>query len=65
MGELISQARRRLALLQGALRAGVVPPDPILPDENLLELGQGLLGTAARAVEGGALGYALFVGRKT
>jgi SAM-dependent methyltransferase len=64
MGRLISQARRRLALLQGALGAGIVPADPALPDRSLVELGQELLSSAAASVEAGALGYALFVGRK-
>jgi SAM-dependent methyltransferase len=64
LAELVSQARRSLALLQGALRAGVISPDTVVPDQGLIELGHNLLATAARAVETGVLGYALFIGRK-
>ncbi len=60
--EMVSRARRRLALLQGAVRAGLGEGTSAgLPGE-LLDLGQELLAQAHRAVREGALGYVLVVG---
>ncbi len=64
VGELIARARRRLALLQGALRAGLVEADPVLGGPDVLDLGQDLLGLAAEAVARGELGYVLLVARR-
>ncbi|MFV2039693.1 MAG: hypothetical protein ACC660_05580, partial [Acidimicrobiales bacterium] len=71
--ELVAQARRRLAMLQGAVAAGIVPPglelaplpgsEAMLPDvekmsiDDALALGQDVLGKVASAVESGDLGY--------
>jgi SAM-dependent methyltransferase len=62
--ELLVQARRRLALLQGAMAAGLVAADPLLLNPGLVELGQELLGIALASVETGRLGYALMIARK-
>ncbi|MFQ5947281.1 MAG: DVU_1556 family methyltransferase [Acidimicrobiia bacterium] len=64
LDELVGQARRRLALLQGALGAGILSPleGPFAPE--LADAGQALLGLAAEAVGRGDLGYAVVIGRR-
>lgn len=64
MTELLAQVGRRLALVRGAVRAGLVDIRSAGLDEALLDLGEQLLGAAREAMETGALGYALFIGRR-
>ncbi len=64
LAALVDQARRRLALLQGAMHAGLVGDEPVLGTPGLLDLGQHLLGLAAGAVARGELGYVLLVARR-
>ena len=63
MAALVAQSRRRLALLAGALRAGLVQ-GPSETAGTLIQVGESLLAAAAAAVESGALGYALYVAAK-
>lgn len=63
LGELVGQVRRRLALFQGALAAGVVDPSEVGIPTELLDLGQRLLEIAATASAEGNLSYALFLAR--
>jgi arsenite methyltransferase len=58
---LIAKARRRLSLVQGAARAGLVSLDPVGIPKQLLDLGGRLLEVASEAVRDGAVGYALIV----
>jgi len=61
---LIGQARRRLALLQGALGTNVVARGERGFDAGVIELGQALLGQAMEAVRAGTLGYAVLIARR-
>jgi arsenite methyltransferase len=63
LAELLAQVRRRLALFQGALAAGVVDLSEIGIPRDLLELGQQLLEVAATASAAGSLSYALVLAR--
>jgi arsenite methyltransferase len=58
---MIAQARRRLSLIQGASRAGIVDVDQAGIPDAMLEVGQRLLGVAAEAVRSEILGYTLIV----
>ena len=60
---MLGQVTRRLALIQGGMKAGLVDLGAVLGGEGLLEMGERLLGVAKEAVDSGLLGYALFVGR--
>jgi arsenite methyltransferase len=64
LGELVAQARRRLALLQGALGADILPADGAGLARDAIELGQDLLGRAVEAVAAGTLGYTLLIARR-
>jgi arsenite methyltransferase len=64
LGELVAQARRRLALLQGALGTGILWADDTGLTTDAIELGQDLLGRAAEAVAAGTLGYTLLIARR-
>lgn len=61
---LVAQARRRLALLLGALGAGFLDASAAALDPQLVSLGDALLGKAADAVAEGTLGYGLIVARR-
>ncbi len=75
LASFLAKARRRLALLEGAVRVGIVPdPSETLGPElasltdsaevsasELTELGRLLLGQASDAVRRGELGYAAYV----
>jgi arsenite methyltransferase len=63
MAELLAQVTRRLALIRGAIRAGLVDVTSAGLDESLFNLGEGLLATAKEAVSDGILGYGLFIAR--
>jgi SAM-dependent methyltransferase len=63
MAELLAQVARRLALIRGAIRAGLVDVASVGLDESLLDLGERLLATAKEAVGDGRLGYGLFIAR--
>jgi len=63
MAELLAQVTRRLALIRGAIRAGLVDVTSLGLDESLLDLGERLLATAKETVGDGLLGYGLFVAR--
>ncbi|HEX6206771.1 MAG TPA: methyltransferase domain-containing protein [Actinomycetota bacterium] len=63
LGEFLAQVRRRLALFQGALAAGVVNPAEMGIPTELLGLGQRLLEIAAAASADGSLSYALILAR--
>ncbi len=62
--DLVSQARRRLALLQGALGTDVIGADDTGFPAGAIELGQALLGQAMEAVDAGTLGYTLLIARR-
>jgi arsenite methyltransferase len=62
--DLIAQARRRLALLQGAIESDIVETDGGGFAADAIDVGQTLLGLATEAVAGGTLGYALLIGRR-
>lgn len=64
LAALLAQARRRLALIRGALGVGMVPPSEPFADPDLLGLGDALLARAAGAVEDAVLGYGLFIARR-
>lgn len=64
LAALVTQARRRLALLEGALGAGLVDPEGEGLDLGLIRLGHALLAQAADAVSAGALGYVVIVARR-
>ncbi|MEQ8719396.1 MAG: methyltransferase domain-containing protein [Acidimicrobiales bacterium] len=73
VADLVAQARRRLAMLQGAVAAGIVPPglelaplpgiDLVMPDVaslpigDALKLGQDVLGRVSAAIDDGTIGY--------
>jgi SAM-dependent methyltransferase len=71
----VAKARRRLALLRGAISLGIVPdPEPMLgpeldalraastdPRSDLVTLGRGVLGDVADAVRAGQIGYCAIV----
>lgn len=63
MADLLAQVARRLALIRGAIRAGVVDVASAGLDEKLLDLGERLLATAKEAAGDGLLGYGLFIAR--
>ena len=63
MVELLAQVSRRLALIRGAIRAGLVDVASARLDESLLDLGERLLATGKEAVGEGLLGYGLFIAR--
>jgi hypothetical protein len=63
MAELLAQVARRLALIRGAIRAGLVDMASVGLDESLFDLGERLLATAKEAVGDGILGYGLFIAR--
>jgi arsenite methyltransferase len=63
MAELLAQVARRLALIRGAIRAGLVEVASMGLDEALLDLGERLLTTTKEAVGDGLLGYGLFIAR--
>lgn len=62
---MIERARRRLALLQGSMAAGLLDPGPAGLDPGMADAGQRLLEMAAAAVREGGLGYVLVTGRRT
>lgn len=62
--DLLAQARRRLALLQGAIGSDIVGTDGGGFAADAIDLGQTLLGLATEAVGAGTLGYALLIGRR-
>lgn len=64
LASLLAQVRRRIALVQGALRVGFVDPAAGGLPADLVELGQEMVGRAIDAVSSGTLGYALFVARR-
>ena len=64
LADLVAQARRRLALLQGALGTGVVGTGEVGLDPGVIELGQALLGQAEGVVTDGVLGYTLLIARR-
>jgi arsenite methyltransferase len=64
LNHLIAQARRRLALLQGAIGTDLVETSGGGFATDAIELGQTLLGLATEAVAAGTLGYALLIGRR-
>lgn len=74
---MIAKARRRLALLQGALGTGVLPgpevfagsalggfADDLLADGDVAAVGQTLLGQTLAAVDAGDLGYTAILARR-
>lgn len=63
LAELVAQVRRRLALFQGALAAGVVDPSEMRIPTELLDLGHRLLEVAGAACADGGLSYALVLAR--
>ncbi len=63
MEALLAQIARRLALIRGAIRTGLVEVASAGLGEGLLDLAEQLLATAREAVGAGLLGYGLFVGR--
>jgi len=63
MSAMLAQVARRLALIRGSIRAGVVDAGAAGVDEGLVETGAGLVAAARESVEAGLLGYALFIGR--
>lgn len=63
MAELLAQVSRRLALIRGAIRAGLVDIASVGLDESLLDVGERLLATAKEVVADGLLGYGLFIAR--
>lgn len=63
MSALLAQVSRRLVLVRGAMRAGLVDLGAGLVDEGLLEVAEQMLDSARDAVDSGLLRYALFVGR--
>jgi len=62
--DLVAQARRRLALLQGALATNVLGQGDGVLAPGMVELGQALLGQAAEAAADGTLGYTALVARR-
>jgi SAM-dependent methyltransferase len=64
LASLLAQVRRRLALVQGAARAGVVDTSPGGFPSDLVDLGQDMVARAVEAARAGTLGYALFVARR-
>ncbi len=63
MASLVAQVGRRLALIRGGVRAGLVDTPSAGLEDGLLDLGDRLLATANEAIGAGHLGYGLFVGR--
>lgn len=77
VADFVAKARRRLALLRGAIRVGIVPdPEAMLGPEldelraasdgsgDLVDFGRSVLGDVADAVRAGQIGYcALVAGR--
>jgi arsenite methyltransferase len=63
LSAMLAQVTRRLALIAGAVRAGLLDTGPVLEGKGLIGVGERLLGVAKEAVDAGLLGYALFVGR--
>ncbi len=63
MADLLAQVARRLALIRGAIRAGLVDVASVGLDGSLLDVGERLLATANEAVGDGLLGYGLFIAR--
>lgn len=61
---MLAQVRRRMALVQGALRVGFVDASAGGLPIELVDIGQEMVGRALDAVHSGALGYALFVARR-
>lgn len=61
--ELVAQVRRRLALFQGALAAGVVDATELGIPPDLIDLGQRMLELAAAAAADGTLSYGLVLAR--
>lgn len=64
MAALLAKITRRLALVRGAIRAGVVDLASAGLGEGHFDLGEDLLATAGEVVSAGILGYGLFVGHK-
>ncbi|MGH2571987.1 MAG: DVU_1556 family methyltransferase [Actinomycetota bacterium] len=64
MAGLLAQVGRRLALIRGAVRAGLMDGSSAGLDEGVLDLGEHLLRVAREAVDAGALGYRLYVARR-
>jgi arsenite methyltransferase len=64
LGDLVLQARRRLALLQGALGTDILETGGAGFATDAIELGQTLLGRAVEAVAAGTLGYTLLIARR-
>jgi arsenite methyltransferase len=64
LASMLAQVRRRLALVQGSLRAGVLDRSGGDLPVELIDLGQEMVAQAMGAVESGALGYSVFVGRR-
>jgi arsenite methyltransferase len=65
LGELVAQARRRLALLQGALGTDLLGSDDTGLTTDAIELGQEFLGRAVDSVAAGTLGYTLLIARRS
>jgi SAM-dependent methyltransferase len=63
LSAMLAQVTRRLALIGGAMRAGLVDLGAVVVDGSPIEMGERLLGVAKEAVDSGLLGYGLFVGR--
>jgi SAM-dependent methyltransferase len=77
VGVFVAKARRRLALLRGAIRVGIVPdPEAMLGPEldglrdatdasgDLVTFGRSVLGDVADAVRAGQIGYCAMVARR-
>lgn len=77
VADFVAKARRRLALLRGAIRVGIVPdPEAMLGPEldelraatdasgDLVTFGRSVLGDVADAVRAGQLGYCALVVRR-
>lgn len=77
VASFVAKARRRLALLRGAIRVGIVPdPEAMLGPEldelraasdasaDLITFGRSVLGEVADAVRAGKIGYCAIVARR-
>lgn len=64
LGAMVAKARRRLALFDGSVAAGLIDLGPTGLDPGLVQAGRMLLGSAAETVEAGRLGYTLVVAER-
>jgi hypothetical protein len=64
IASLLGQIHRRLVLIRGSIRAGLVDLGSAGVHDEMLGLGEQLVAVSRTAVEEGGLGYGLFVARR-